>query len=346
MNAVSKIDEGAKEVATYGGSLLAVIERAARDPNVDIDKMERLLAMQERVNAHNAKLAFLAAKREMRPHLPAIDRNGHIIITDRNDKNKVIQDTPYAKFEDIHFAVMPILTEYGFDLSYRNATAPDGKVRVITILSHSEGHEEETYFDLPHDGSGSKNAVQAIGSSTQYGKRYGTVNILNLRVAGEDDDAKTATYKDTTGEPLARAKLEGPHTSKSALKAEMQRIRHEVNGCYEVAHLNALLKAAKPTIDQANQDWAALVTGDPNIPEDGGLQGDVERRRAWLKENGAMFAGLLKSMRECDTIASLERWRGASEGVIETLDDPELRYFEREYEKQEAANQQLDTVRA
>jgi hypothetical protein len=42
---------------------------------------------------------------------------------------------------------------------------------------------------LPHDSSGSKNAVQAIGSTTSYGRRYAASMLLNIVTRGEDDDA-------------------------------------------------------------------------------------------------------------------------------------------------------------
>ena len=193
MNAVTQIEQpSAPAVSDYGASLMEVIAKAARDPNVDIDKMERLIALQERVEARDAKLAFVAAKLAMRPHLPSIDMRGRIVIRDKNDPNTIIQETAFARFEDIQFAVEPILMDHGFDLSFRNGLSPDGKVRVTTILTHQGGHAEETYFDLPHDSSGSKNAVQAVGSSTSYAKRYGVLSILNLRVCGEDDDGATA----------------------------------------------------------------------------------------------------------------------------------------------------------
>lgn len=191
MNAVTKTAP-AGEVQEYAGGLLEVIARAVRDPSVDIDKMERLFAMQERVQAQQAKIAFTQAKIAMREELPVIDMRGRIVIRDKNDPDKIIQETPFARFEDIHAAVMLILTANGFDLSFKNGLGPDGKVRVTTILDHVAGHSEETYFDLPHDSSGSKNAVQAVGSSTSYAKRYGVLSILNIRVAGEDDDATTA----------------------------------------------------------------------------------------------------------------------------------------------------------
>ena len=57
MTAVQKFEEPANQVAEYAGGILAIIERAARDPSVDIDKMERLIAMQERVQSREAQTA-------------------------------------------------------------------------------------------------------------------------------------------------------------------------------------------------------------------------------------------------------------------------------------------------
>lgn len=188
--AVAKQQGG--QVADYGSSLLEVIAKAARDPDVDVDKMERLFAMQERVEARAAKLDYTAAKLAMRPELPTITQRGHIIIRDKNDQSKILQDTPFARFEDIQEAIEPVLLKHGFDLEFKNGLSDEGKVRVTTILTHAGGHSESTYFDLPHDSSGSKNAVQAVGSSTSYAKRYGVLSILNIRVAGEDDDAERA----------------------------------------------------------------------------------------------------------------------------------------------------------
>jgi hypothetical protein len=183
---VSQIPAPASESA----ALILMIERAARDPAVDIEKMERLFKMHEEVTARNAKVAYDAALAAMQPKLPVIDRRGKITIRDKADREKVIQSTPYALFEDINEAVRPILAEHGFALSFRTGLAADGRVTVTGILSHRDGHREETTMVLPHDSTGSKNAVQAIGSSTSYGKRYTMVALLNITTKGEDDDGK------------------------------------------------------------------------------------------------------------------------------------------------------------
>lgn len=192
MNAVTTTKPQEVAPAEFSASLLEVISSAASNPAVDIDKLERLIALQERMDARAAKAAYTDAKLAMRPELPEITMKGKIVIRDKHDSSVIIQETPFARFEDIHEAVTPILTKHGFDLEFKNGLSPDGKVRVTTILTHKQGHSEDTYFDLPHDSSGSKNSVQAVGSSTSYAKRYGVLSILNLKVSGEDDDANSA----------------------------------------------------------------------------------------------------------------------------------------------------------
>jgi hypothetical protein len=179
------------EPVSESTAIIQVIERAAANPNVDIDKMERLLQMHERIVERNAKAAYASSLAAMQPHLPVITEKGKIIVRDKVTK-EVIQSTGYALWEDINEAIRPILSEYGFALSFKTGIAPDGKITVTGILSHREGHQEETTMALPHDSTGSKNAVQAVGSSTSYGKRYTASALLNITSRGEDDDGNKA----------------------------------------------------------------------------------------------------------------------------------------------------------
>jgi hypothetical protein len=63
-------------------------------------------------------------------------------------------------------------------------------VTVTGVLTHQLGHVEQTSLTLPIDTSGSKNAVQSVGSSTSYGKRYTAAALLNLRTGETDDDGR------------------------------------------------------------------------------------------------------------------------------------------------------------
>lgn len=167
--------------ASEAAAIFQVIERAAMNPQVDIDKMERLIQMQERIMERNARAAYAAALADMQPNLPVIAERGGI----KNGQGKV--QSTYALWEDINDAIKPVLAKHGFALSFRTGQE-DGKIIVTGILSHRDGHSEETTMHLPVDASGSKNAVQAVGSSTSYGKRYTAQALLNLTSRGEDDD--------------------------------------------------------------------------------------------------------------------------------------------------------------
>lgn len=161
-------------------AIIDMIARAARDPNVDIDKMERLFQMRERMEQVRAKTAYLAALAGMQAEMPAAVRRG------KGHNNK-----DYARFEDIIEAIRPVLVKHGFSLSYRTAQ-DDKSIRVTGVLGHKDGHAESTDIVLPADTSGSKNIVQAWGSSTSYGKRYVSLTLLGIATEREDDDGKAA----------------------------------------------------------------------------------------------------------------------------------------------------------
>lgn len=200
MNAVTKVEESPL-AAPDANAIVSMIERAALDPRVDMDKMERLLAMQERIFDRNARMAYASALAVMQPKMPVITERGGI----KNSAGTV--QSKYALWEDINDAIKPLLAEHGFALSFRTGTTTEGKITVTGILSHREGHQEETTISLPHDSSGSKNAVQAVGSSTSYGKRYTATALLNITSRGEDDDGKAAPNdwisEDQVGELVA-----------------------------------------------------------------------------------------------------------------------------------------------
>ncbi len=167
-------------------SLMEVISRAAADPATDVIKLEKLMGLYERINAQKAKAAFMEALSEMQPKLPAVIERGGI-----RDRGGNIQSR-YALWEDINEAIRPAMAAHGFAISFRIGRSAD-QVSVTGVLSHRDGHSEDTTMALPVDGSGSKNAVQAVASSTSYGKRYTAMALLNITTRGEDDDGQSAT---------------------------------------------------------------------------------------------------------------------------------------------------------
>lgn len=193
LKGVALRDESERQVvaANETSALISMIERAARDPNVDIDKMERLWAMKQSADADRARRAYDAAFAEMQEELPEIEKKGKIIIRKKDDSENIIQSTPYALWDDTNRVIKPILTRHGFALSFR-ITQSESRLTATAVLSHRDGHRETTEFSAPIDATGSKNNVQGWGSSFSYGKRYAATALLNITTRGEDDDGKAA----------------------------------------------------------------------------------------------------------------------------------------------------------
>lgn len=163
-----------------------MFERLAKDPSVDVEKLERLIAMQERIMRHNAKAEFDAAFAQMQGEIPEIDEQGRILV-DGKLRSK------YATNEDIQRAVKPILQRHGFSIRFRNEWLDGGKLlKIVGILSHRSGHSEQDEFVAAADTSGSKNAIQALGSTRSYGQRYTTIALLNIATRGTDDDGASS----------------------------------------------------------------------------------------------------------------------------------------------------------
>lgn len=165
-------------------SHLDIIRELATNPNVDVEKFERLLAMQERMDAKAAEIAYNQAFAKMQPQLPRIKKNGSIDL----GKGKPLS---FARYEDIDFAIRPILTQEGFTLSFTSEPTAMGVLMTAT-LAHSQGHSRTSKMQLPPDAGPGRNALQAIGSSHSYGKRYLTAGLLNLVMESGDDDGHTA----------------------------------------------------------------------------------------------------------------------------------------------------------
>lgn len=174
-------------VENLAGGILNVIARASTDPNVDIDKLERLLAMQERVLARDAETAFNvamnAAQAEMRP----------ISANASNPQTR----SRYATFDKLDSALRPIYTAHGFSLSFDEGDSPKPEhVRVLCYVSHVGGHTRTYHRDMPADGKGAKGGdvmtkTHAAGAAGSYGARYLLKGIFNVSVGEDDRDGNT-----------------------------------------------------------------------------------------------------------------------------------------------------------
>lgn len=175
-------------------SILAVIARAAADPTVDVDKMQRLLDMQLRLMERQAEAAYNSAMKAAQDEMLPIARDAE------NEHTR----SKYARLETIDAAIRPIYTRHGFSLSF-NSAQPSGKgsMRMICTVRHDAGHSATHELEGDLDIAGAKGAanktnIQGLGSTASYLRRYLTMMIFNIVLRNEDNDGnstKTITEK-------------------------------------------------------------------------------------------------------------------------------------------------------
>lgn len=146
----------------------------AINQNADIDKLEKLMALKERYDANQAKTAFFNALSEFQAKVPVIE------------KTKQGHNYKYATLGAITSQIRELLKDCG--LTYRFEQSHENGITVTCVITHVLGHSERTTMTAQADKSGSKNDVQAIGSTVKYLERYTLTGALGISTAESDTD--------------------------------------------------------------------------------------------------------------------------------------------------------------
>ena len=162
--------------------LMSAIVSISQNPSFDPEKLERMMALYERMEEMNAKKAYQAAMAAAQSEMKPVARDA------TNDQTK----SQYARLEAIADQITPIYTKHGFSLSFGTGESPkEGHYRVTCKIMHDGGYRENEHADIPIDGAGlrgnsNKTATHAFGSTTSYGRRY--LKLLIFDIATRDDD--------------------------------------------------------------------------------------------------------------------------------------------------------------
>lgn len=180
--------KGAVAQVSDTNSFLTFIAEAARDPAVDVSKMERLFDMRERMLARDAHLQFNASLKQAKEDMPAVLKNKY------NEQTK----SHYANLESVSDAMDPVITANGFSLTFGTApTTLEGHYLVICTLTHDGGHEKTYEAPIPIDSAGikgtaNKTLTHAFGSTMSYGRRYLKMMIFDVKTTDDDGNGHGA----------------------------------------------------------------------------------------------------------------------------------------------------------
>lgn len=174
--------------ATDSSRMISIIDQAAQNPNVDPDKMQKLLDVQLTIMDRQAKIEFDEAMAACQAEMADL----RIVKNATNDQTR----STYAKHEAICAGIKPVYTKHGFRLSFSEGKAEiESEIRINCTVTHNKGHSEHYWIDLPADNAGikgniNKTPVHAKGSTFSYGRRYLTLMIYDLATY-DDSDAYT-----------------------------------------------------------------------------------------------------------------------------------------------------------
>jgi hypothetical protein len=170
-----------------------MIERVARDPGVNMDKMMQLMGWRKEIVAEQKRAAFDEAMAAAKAEIPVIKKNRRVgYDTKGGDRTEY----SHEDLGEIARTIDPILGRHGLSYRFRVASEINQPVKVTCIVSHRGGHFEETTLLAGRDDSGKKNAIQQVASTITYLQRYTLKAALGL-AAAHDDDGATSEAPDT-----------------------------------------------------------------------------------------------------------------------------------------------------
>lgn len=176
---------GALDAAPPSGALQVMsppqLLALAVQQGADLDRLERLMGLQERWEANEAKKAYASAFAAFKAHAVQIIKTKK--ITDGPLKGK-----KHAELATICNVVTPHLSEHGLSVSWRPTKDASDWIEVTCTLKHEGGHSESVAFGGPPDTGPGRNAIQARISTVSYLERITMLALLGLAAKDQDDD--------------------------------------------------------------------------------------------------------------------------------------------------------------
>ena len=190
MSNLAKVET--KQVTTVTPAQMLQI---AVEQNADIDKLEKLMDLQERWEQNAAKKSFVAAMSAFRRNCPDIERT------------KKAHNSNYAGLAETLHQINELLAENGLSHDWETSQK-DGFVSVTCNVTHIDGHTKSTTLTAAPDTTGSKNAIQSVGSAVSYLQRYTLFAILGLASKEADTDGNNIDYSAAIAEIQAAQTLD------------------------------------------------------------------------------------------------------------------------------------------
>lgn len=189
--AIALVDDRPHAITTQAprvtGSTPADLIRYAMESGADLDRLERLMDMQEKWERREAEKAFADAMAAFKLNPPTIVKDKHV----RFKTEKGITEYDHATIGNVTGLIIEALAQHGFSHSWKTEQR-DELVIVTCTITHRMGHAQSVSLMANPDRSGGKNAIQSIISAQTYLQRHTLLAATGLATHDQDDDDGSA----------------------------------------------------------------------------------------------------------------------------------------------------------
>lgn len=209
------IDNGAEapalQIQSQSSRSLAAVTpadllRIAVDSGADLDRLEKLMSLQERWEADQARKAFADDMARFKQKPIVIIKDNLVSYGEGRNKTEYM----HATIGNVVDVIVPQLAEFGFshrwDLEQR-----DGQVIVTCVITHRLGHCQKTTLMAAPDASGGKNGIQSVISAKTYLERHTLLAATGAATRDQmDDDGAAAEMQQMAADmrkPVVKRKM-------------------------------------------------------------------------------------------------------------------------------------------
>lgn len=167
----------------------ADLVRYAIESGADLDRLERLMDMQIKWEANEARKAFAESMAEFKLNAPVILKDKYVSF----ETGKGTTAYSHATIGNVVEKVVAGLANHGFSHRWVPGRKEGGVLTITCVITHKLGHSEETTLEGGADASGGKNNIQAMSSTNTYLERYSLLAAVGLAPKDQpDDDGRSA----------------------------------------------------------------------------------------------------------------------------------------------------------
>ena len=178
-------ETGLVPVEQTPNQILALAVSRDADPSV----IEKMMDLQERLEANDAKKEYVKAMTAFKQAAPAVlGKDGAVDFSTSKGRTHY----KYATLGGIVLKTTALMGKHGLSVSWSTDQHEDGSVTVTCHITHVHGHSESVTLTAPPDDSGNKNKIQQIGSTVTYLQRYTFLAVVGFATADQDDDGQAS----------------------------------------------------------------------------------------------------------------------------------------------------------